>query len=93
MFMAQAGRLLVCGNAGPGLGDSLYEAVIYIAGNIEGLGADAREEPMTPADHTAVAELLASAKLEDIAPDVNRFKRIGSSRSLYHWNSANHSAY
>ena len=31
-FMAQAGRLVVCGDAGPGLGDSLYEAVIYVRG-------------------------------------------------------------
>jgi methylamine---glutamate N-methyltransferase subunit B len=93
MFMAQAGRLLVCGDAGPGLGDSLYEAVIYVAGNIEGLGADAREEPMTDADRAAVVDMLSSAKLEDGAPDAKKFKRIGSSRSLYHWNSANHSSY
>jgi methylamine---glutamate N-methyltransferase subunit B len=93
MFMAQAGRLLVCGNAGPGLGDSLYEAVIYVGGNIEGLGADAREEPMTAADHIAVAQLLANSKLKIVAPAAGRFKRIASSRSLYHWNSANHSAY
>ena len=58
MFMAQAGRLLVCGDAGPGLGDSLYEAVIYVAGKIEGLGADAREEPPDrggPRGHHSVA--------------------------------------
>jgi glutamate synthase domain-containing protein 3 len=93
MFMAQAGRLLVCGDAGPGLGDSLYEAIIYVGGKIEGLGADAREEPMTAADYAAVAELIASARLDDVAPDAKQFKRIGSSRSLYHWNSANHSSY
>ena len=49
-FMAQAGTLVVCGDAGAGLGDSLYEAVIYVRGTIHGLGADAREEPMTAAD-------------------------------------------
>ena len=30
--MAQAGRLVVCGDAGDALGDSLYEAVIYVRG-------------------------------------------------------------
>ena len=33
-FMAQAGRLVVCGDAGDALGDSLYEAVIYVRGKI-----------------------------------------------------------
>src|SRR5262245_60644499 len=53
-FMAQAGRLVVCGDAGAGLGDSLYEAVIYVRGMIHELAADQREEPMTPADVPAV---------------------------------------
>jgi len=90
MFMAQAGRLLIRGDAGPGLGDSLYEAVIYIAGNIEGLGADARQEPMTDADHTAVDELLSRSGLSATGL---QFKRVASGRTLYHWNSGNHSSY
>jgi methylamine---glutamate N-methyltransferase subunit B len=31
-FMAQAGTLLICGDAAPGLGDSLYEALLERAG-------------------------------------------------------------
>jgi glutamate synthase domain-containing protein 3 len=93
-FMAQAGRIVVCGDAGVGLGDSLYEAVIYVRGKIEGLGADARQEPMTDADHTAVAELLARAGMNATALGGSRaFKRVASARTLYHWNSENHSAY
>jgi methylamine---glutamate N-methyltransferase subunit B len=94
MFMAQAGRLIVCGDAGPGLGDSLYEAIIYLGGKIEGLGADAREEPMTDIDRAAVADLLAKAGFIDSAPrSVARFRKITSARKLYHWNTANHDAY
>ena len=37
-FMAQAGHLVICGDAGAGLGDSLYEAVIYVRGRIHSLG-------------------------------------------------------
>jgi hypothetical protein len=44
-FMAQAGRMVVCGDAGDGLGDSLYEAVLYVKGSIKSLGADAHIEP------------------------------------------------
>jgi methylamine---glutamate N-methyltransferase subunit B len=90
MFMAQAGRLVVCGDAGPGLGDSLYEAVIYVGGEIEGLGADARQEPMTDVDRAVVADLLAKAGIDD---EVSEFKKITSARGLYHWNSANHGSY
>jgi glutamate synthase domain-containing protein 3 len=83
-FMAQAGRLVVCGDAGAGLGDSLYEAVIYVRGTIHGLGADAQEEPMTDADFTPLADLLKRAGF-DYSP--HEFKRVASARTLYHWNS------
>lgn len=83
-FMAQAGRLVVCGDAGDGLGDSLYEAVIYVRGRIKSLGADAREEPMSEADYRSVAELLQRAGL---AHDPTTFKRVASKRELYHWNA------
>lgn len=82
-FMAQAGRLVVCGDAGSGLADSLYEAVIYVRGSIAGLGADAREEPMTDTDFEQVADLLNKAGFEH-RPD--QFKRVASAKKLYHWN-------
>jgi hypothetical protein len=34
-FMAQAGRMVICGDAGDALGDSLYEAVLYVKGRIK----------------------------------------------------------
>lgn len=83
-FMAQAGRMVVCGDAGHALGDSLYEAVIYVKGEIASLGADARLEPMSDADVEALAGLLAQAGL---AHDPRSFKRVASARTLYHWNA------
>lgn len=83
-FMAQAGRLVICGDAGDALGDSLYEAVIYVRGKIKSLGADARQEDMTAADHKALAELLKRA---GFPYDPTEFKRVASARSLYHWNA------
>jgi glutamate synthase domain-containing protein 3 len=82
-FMAQAGRMVICGDAAAGLGDSIYEAVIYVRGKIDSLGADAREEAMTEADCAAVESLLSRADVNLPASD---FKRIASARSLYHWN-------
>jgi glutamate synthase domain-containing protein 3 len=89
-FMAQAGRLVICGDAGPGLGDSLYEAVIYVRGKINGLGADAREEEMSASDFTSLTGLLQKAGLKH---DARSFKRVASARTLYHWNSDHQHAY
>ncbi|MEK6260385.1 MAG: protein glxC [Planctomycetota bacterium] len=83
-FMAQAGTLVVCGDAGANLGDSLYEATIYVAGIIHSLGADAQEEPMTAVDIARVAGLLEQAGIQR---DAAAFKRVASKRSLYHWHA------
>jgi methylamine---glutamate N-methyltransferase subunit B len=83
-FMAQAGRIVICGDAEDALGDSLYEAVIYVRGEVRSLGADARFEPMTDADRAAVKSLLAAAGLSHQAGE---FKRVASAKSLYHWHA------
>jgi methylamine---glutamate N-methyltransferase subunit B len=83
-FMAQAGTLVVCGDAGHALGDSLYEAVLYVRGKIKSLGADAREEPMTDADRAKLRALLDVAGLQH---DPGQFKRIASAKALYNWNA------
>jgi glutamate synthase domain-containing protein 3 len=83
-FMAQAGRLVICGDAGDALGDSLYEAVIYVRGKIKSLGADAQQEDMTTSDLSALSDLLKRA---GFPYDPAEFKRVASARSLYHWNA------
>ncbi len=83
-FMAQAGRIVICGDAGDALGDSLYEAVIYVRGQVRSLGADARYEPMQPADYEAVRGLLEAAGFDH---DPREFRRVASARTLYHWNA------
>lgn len=81
-FMGQAGRLVVCGDAGHDVGDSLYEAEIYVAGTIASLGADCVEKEMTQGDVECVAALLERAA---IAADATRFRRYGSARRLYNF--------
>jgi glutamate synthase domain-containing protein 3 len=83
-FMAQAGRMIVCGNAGDALGDSLYEAIIYVRGTIKSLGADAQIETMSDTDYLMVEELLTKA---GFAYSPQEFKRIASAKQLYHWNA------
>lgn len=83
-FMAQAGRMVICGDTGDALGDSLYEAVIYVRGKIKSLGADAQIETMQDQDFREVGALLKEAGL---AHDPKEFKRVASARKLYHWNA------
>ena len=47
-FMAQSGNLVVLGDAGDALGDSLYEARLFVRGAVKSLGADCIEKEMRP---------------------------------------------
>ncbi|MAI44694.1 MAG: hypothetical protein CBC34_002095 [Hyphomicrobiaceae bacterium TMED74] len=85
-FMAQAGRLVVLGNAGAGLGDSIYEAEVFVRGTVDGLGADCEEKPMDAESTSAVADLLEQSGLDAEPSD---FKRYGSARKLYHFSVDN----
>jgi glutamate synthase domain-containing protein 3 len=89
-FMAQAGRMVVCGDAGEALGDSIYETRIYVRGTVASLGADCVAKEMRDEHLAELAELLAAAGLEHDPAD---FTRYGSARSLYHFNVDNSSAY
>jgi glutamate synthase domain-containing protein 3 len=89
-FMAQAGRLLVCGNAGEALGDSLYEARIYVRGSVASLGADCVEKPVRGEHLAEIKELLAAAGLN---ADPAEFTRYGSARALYNFHIDNAAAY
>jgi glutamate synthase domain-containing protein 3 len=89
-FMGQAGRLVVCGDAGDALGDSLYEARVYVRGTVKSLGADCVEKEMRAEHLTELAELLKAAERDEDPAD---FRRYGSARQLYHFKVDNTSAY
>jgi glutamate synthase domain-containing protein 3 len=86
-FMAQAGRLVVRGDAGDALGDSIYEARIYLRGAVKSLGADCVEKEMRR-EH--VAELTALLREAGYAgDDPAAYRRYGSARALYHFHVDN----
>jgi len=49
-FMMQRGRMIVCGDAVRNLGDSMYDGVIYVGGEVEELGIDCVPGEMTELD-------------------------------------------
>jgi methylamine---glutamate N-methyltransferase subunit B len=89
-FMGQAGNLVVCGDAGDALGDSLYEARLFVRGSVKSLGADCIEKEMRPEHLEILRDLLARAGA-DAKPE--EFRRYGSARKLYNFNIDNAAAY
>ena len=49
-FMMQRGRQIICGDVGPGLGDSMYDGIMYVGGKVKSLGIDCVEGEWTDAD-------------------------------------------
>jgi glutamate synthase domain-containing protein 3 len=90
-FMAQSGNLVVLGDAGDALGDSIYEAKLFVRGKVKNLGADCIEKKMRSEHLEALRGLLDRAGVTGIGPD--EFKRYGSARKLYNFHIDNADAY
>ncbi|MBZ0124343.1 MAG: GXGXG domain-containing protein [Roseovarius sp.] len=89
-FMAQSGNLVVLGDAGAALGDSLYEARLFVRGEVRSLGADCVEKEMRPEHIEILRDLLERAGADARPED---FRRYGSARTLYNFHVDNVSAY
>lgn len=90
-FMAQSGNLVVLGDAGDALGDSIYEARLFVRGKVESLGADCIAKEMRPEHLELVQGLLDKAGVTGVK--ASEFKRYGSARKLYNFNIDNADAY
>jgi glutamate synthase domain-containing protein 3 len=73
---------VVCGDAGEGLGDSIYEAHVYVRGEVAALGADCIEKEMRTEHLEELARLLELSEADAKATD---FRRYGSARQLYNF--------
>jgi methylamine---glutamate N-methyltransferase subunit B len=91
-FMAQAGNLVVLGGAGENLGDSIYEARIFVRGAVRSLGADCIEKPIQAEDRAILEAVLTKAGVNG-AGKLEDFRLYGSARRLYHFHVDNADAY
>ena len=90
--MAQAGNLVVLGDAGENLGDSIYEARLWVRGPVKSLGADCIEKEPTPEDRAVLKDVLQRAGINGEAKPED-FRLYGSARTLYHFHVDNAGAY
>lgn len=91
-FMAQSGNLVVLGDAGDALGDSIYEARLFVRGEVKSLGADCVEKEMRSEHKADLRRLLDAAGLNGEV-DVAEFRRYGSARQLYNFHVDHAAAY
>jgi methylamine---glutamate N-methyltransferase subunit B len=83
-FMGYAGRVICFGDAADAAGDSLWGGQLWVAGEIGGLGVDARiEEP--PAEE--IDEVEAILQPLGLADAGRSWRRIVSAQQLWHFNS------
>jgi glutamate synthase domain-containing protein 3 len=71
-FMMQRGRQILLGNVGNGLGDSMYDGTIYVAGKVKSLGIDCVEGAWTDADTELVERKFRIYGLGD-PPQLQKF--------------------
>ena len=84
--MMQRGRMVVLGDAGENLGDSMYDGTIYVGGKIKSLGVDAVEAEMTDLDVQWLSRKLRTYDLE--APNgVENMAKIVAGKQLWNYDN------
>ncbi|MGA9320444.1 MAG: protein glxC, partial [Xanthobacteraceae bacterium] len=78
--------------AGEALGDSIYEARLFVRGSVSSLGADCVEKTLEERHKAELGKLLEAAGLNG-AIDPGSFRRYGSARRLYHFHIDNVGSY
>src|SRR6516164_4172410 len=86
------GNVIVFGDAGDALGDSIYEARLFVRGSVKSLGSDCIEKPMRDEHKCTLHEVLDRAGMNGEI-DPSEFRRYGSARKLYNFHVDNAGAY
>jgi glutamate synthase domain-containing protein 3 len=85
-FMMQRGRMIVLGDAGGNLGDTMYDGIIYVGGKIDNLGVDAVEGEMTDADCAWLRRKLSLYGMD--APNgIENMTKIVSGKQLWNYDN------
>ena len=82
-FMLQRGRQIICGDVGAGLGDSMYDGEIFVAGKVASLGIDCIEGEVTPADQEMLDRKFRIYGMDQ--PDT--FRKFVCGKVLYNYDN------
>ncbi len=84
--MMQRGRIIVLGNVGINLGDSMYDGTIFVGGKIGSFGSDAIEAELTSIDKEWLKRKLKVAEIGENF-DVNKIKKIVAGKKLWNYDN------
>ncbi|MBT3170762.1 MAG: glutamate synthase, partial [Rhodospirillaceae bacterium] len=87
--MMQNGRLVICGNAAKGLGDSMYQGQIWLGGEAVEMGSGVEQVDPEAGELDAILALLEKHKMK--APKA--FKKLQSDKSLWNFNKHDFAAW
>jgi glutamate synthase domain-containing protein 3 len=90
-FMGQGGKMIICGDAAEALGDSMYETICFVGGEIADLGNDAILAESTDEDKQFLDASLARylpASIRSSLPGGRGFKKVVSGRKLWNFDKA-----
>ena len=84
--MMQRGRMVILGNAGKNLGDSMYDGTIYLGGEARSLGVDAVPGEMTDLDREWLTRKL---KMYEMYPKggIDHIKKIVAGKQLWNYDN------
>ena len=84
--MMQRGRMIVLGDAGSNLGDSMYDGTIYVGGKIASLGVDAVAGEMTDLESEWIERKLALYGMK--APNgAENLQKIVAGKQLWNYDN------
>jgi len=89
-FMAHSGRIIALGGAGESCADALWEGEIWVIGNIDSLGVDAKVVEPEADEVASVERLLEQYGLDDSSRD---WRKIISGQRLWYFESRDASAW
>ena len=78
----QRGRIVICGDAGKNLGDSMYDGTIYVGGKIADLGVDAIEGELNDVETAWLKRKLDQYGIQP-KKDVASFTKIVAGKKLW----------
>jgi len=84
--MMQRGRIIILGNVGINLGDSMYDGTIYIGGKIESFGSDAITAELTETDKAWLKRKLKVAEIGENF-DVSKFTKVVAGKKLWNYDN------
>jgi len=85
-FMMQRGRMVILGDAGKNLGDSMYDGIIYVGGQVESLGVDAVDGEMSALDVDWLSRKLRMYGLA--APrGIENMRKIVAGKQLWNYDN------